>query len=388
MTGSSESDEEGSDLIMEANGIALTITAGARKRISGKNPLTDTWSKLTRGVEKIFGVVKNSGKVTKTEQAEILGATLEIFALATSALNTKCSAIRGEYRDNHATLLRTLQSQKKAIDALTEKLAEGPTHASYARAAASKGAREGPEPPPPKRHIVVIEPITPKQGQTASQVKDEVAGAFSPSKEKVKIKSVWSTKAKKVVLETATAEDLNKIKSLETLTKSFKITEPKKRKPLVILYDVDASLEPADLIKKIGRQNDVSTEHVTARFKTGPKDQATVHWVLEADPETRKKLLNAGRVYVGYQACKAKDFLQVTRCMKCNDLGHPAKYCKGEECCSRCGETGHRKGDCTKQRVCVPCSKRKLKCKKPGSDQCQARKFVEARLKEGVDYGD
>ncbi|KAG8240039.1 hypothetical protein J437_LFUL019607, partial [Ladona fulva] len=65
------------------------------------------------------------------------------------------------------------------------------------------------------------------------------------------------------------------------------------------------------------------------------------------------------KVYAGWMSHFVKDHLEVTRCYKCQGLGHTAQYCREQkDICGHCAESGHRIEDCprkNKREVCANC---------------------------------
>ncbi|KAE8740127.1 hypothetical protein FOCC_FOCC014363 [Frankliniella occidentalis] len=123
----------------------------------------------------------------------------------------------------------------------------------------------------------------------------------------------------------------------------------------MIVYDVDSNLSGEELDKKISEQNfrnlnkDIQTDvPLKAKFKTGPKEKAKVHWLVEVAPGIRQFLIDQGRLYLGWKSHKVTDYLKVPTCQKCRDLGHMRKYCQEKgDTCKKCGEKGHKKKECT-----------------------------------------
>lgn len=76
-------------------------------------------------------------------------------------------------------------------------------------------------------------------------------------------------------------------------------------------------------------------------FKTGKRDQAVTNWVAEVDPGLRTRILDQGRIFLEWTACKIKDFTSVSRCCNCQQYGHVGKHCKGKKICSICAQEGH-----------------------------------------------
>lgn len=126
------------------------------------------------------------------------------------------------------------------------------------------------------------------------------------------------------------------------------------------------------------------------RFRTGPKGKAVTNYFAEVDPILRRLLLRKGRVFVGFRALTVRDYLVVSSCVNCQDLGHVSKYCHSkEEVCGHCEKAGHRRAECPdkiKPAVCIPCLKRGKKCANVRG-QCQTYKIMVDRLAEKTDYG-
>ncbi|KAG5867378.1 hypothetical protein JTB14_008494 [Gonioctena quinquepunctata] len=89
------------------------------------------------------------------------------------------------------------------------------------------------------------------------------------------------------------------------MKKSFKCELPKKKRPLVIIYDVSSNRTEKEIIEDIRMQNfeNISeedfNEEFKIRFKTGPKGKSTVHLVAEVSPQLRKRMY--GRRYWIYE---------------------------------------------------------------------------------------
>jgi len=105
-------------------------------------------------------------------------------------------------------------------------------------------------------------------------IKEEVINKVNPKTDKIKIKSMKQIKANSVVMEFDTWSDLQKFKNhpkLETL----QIEEPKKKNPLLILYDVDSLITASELKENIVQQNlerkfPIEENDIIPRFKTEP----------------------------------------------------------------------------------------------------------------------
>jgi hypothetical protein len=81
--------------------------------------------------------------------------------------------------------------------------------------------------------------------------------------------------------------------------------------------------------------------------------------VIELEAMIRKLRLQS-KIKLGWQLCKAEDYVAVTRCFKCLRYNHGYRECKGEETCSiYAGD--HRLMDCVAEPKTYKCFKCTLK---------------------------
>ena len=242
------------------------------------------------------------------------------------------------------------------------------------------------------KHVILIKG---KHGEQAKNIQQEIVKVLDPKKDKMKIKSCRIT-TKAVVLETATAEDAEKILNNTELKHKFTCEKQKKKNPLMILYNVPTSMKEEEITEFIHEQNfeHMSKEEFeksfTLRFKTGPRNAPTVHHVAEVTGAMRNEIKAKHRLFLQFNSIVAKDFIQVAKCNNCQDLNHIAKFCSKEQVCSHCGTHDHNKKDCPDHNMpakCIPCLNRKKKCNAKTKEDCQTYLLLKQRLIDNTNYG-
>lgn len=112
--------------------------------------------------------------------------------------------------------------------------------------------------------------------------------------------------------------------------------------------------------------------------------------VFECTPRMREALIVRGTLHVGWQTVDVYDYVTVTCCNKCQQYGHPEKFCRSQEVvCGKCGESGHRAVKCAATFLCCATCKRfkRDSAHMTASADCPARKYAEERFIQQVQYG-
>ncbi|KAE9523197.1 hypothetical protein AGLY_016430 [Aphis glycines] len=122
---------------------------------------------------------------------------------------------------------------------------------------------------------------------------------------------------KGVVLLITPADESTKEAIVSIAKEGFGITETGNYLPRIIIYDVDRDIAPEVLMRKIVEQNTelgITDEEIfkfRPRFRTGPKDNTYVHWVLEVQPEVLNKIVNK-RINISLSACNVREYLNIS----------------------------------------------------------------------------
>lgn len=217
---------------------------------------------------------------------------------------------------------------------------------------------------PPKK-VVLAYPE--KDGQTSDETKALIQDKCHPTEEGWKVKNFRRIRGGGMLIEAGDEQTLTKIKNSQRLKEiGLRIEEPKKRGPKVIIYDIPRTDDNDKLLERLFQQNlqdkgfdkEETIKQMTIRLRTG-KNKDNVNIVIEGPAKIRHELIKQETVYIGFAACKVKDFLVPMRCYKCQQYGHLSKTCKGKDRCSKCGDEGHGFKECNSKEkdACANCKK-------------------------------
>lgn len=252
-----------------------------------------------------------------------------------------------------------------------------------------------------KEKIVIVKPkaIVGSEKQTREKVMKTLKASLT-EENNLKIKKAVGVRGGGVLLVMDSNEDKNRILGEEILSNpNLKVSEPQKFLPKLIVYDVPAGLGPHELTKEIYNRNfrnSFSQENFIKEFKpsfkVGPRGKEHVHWVVECSPGLRKDIINRLRLYIAWVSCRVKDYVAISRCFKCQGLGHVGKYCKKEQnICGHCACEGHEVKNCPKimeRPICINCKNQKSSDTHKVSDKnCPAYVKAMQQLIDKTDYG-
>jgi len=179
-------------------------------------------------------------------------------------------------------------------------------------------------------------------------------------KSKLKIKNTRQMNKKGLVIEVDSINNKEIIKAAKLEEIGMKVEEPRRIKPMIIIYDVEKDYSPEELKEELISKNiEDNTEEnaeelsrkINFRYGFSTNNPNRRNWIVQMDSKIWKHLMAKGKVYINWKAHNIKEYINVIRCFKCHGYGHIAKACNQESLCEKCGEKDHMKTSCTKSTV-------------------------------------
>lgn len=358
-------------------------------------------------------------KVNKEVKAIVTGAAEKIrLRLVADAIET--GVLRGKVSTMETVVGKMIDAQQgieEKVDALIKRpvtIASGlqpEARKSYAGITAggkpdsSKIVVQGVQRElPPLQPTVLFYPSAP-EGKSSEDTRKALQKVLDPKKDGFQPVRTRKIKGAGVLLQTSCAGGLANLQKVAKRIEAvgFKMVQPTGRLPRIVLYDVprgepaaDAALfEEIFLNNIIEKTNLTKEDHLRTMRRVslfGRRDSGFMNMIVTCHPDARKALIDSGHCYLGWNACRVRDFIGATRCFKCHLYGHVAKNCTAEvKTCRHCSEQGHDLEDCPKKAlaaVCATCKRFNRPANHPTGDRnCPAHlAAVEAQVRM-TDYG-
>ncbi|KAJ0169177.1 hypothetical protein K1T71_014903 [Dendrolimus kikuchii] len=244
---------------------------------------------------------------------------------------------------------------------------------------------------------VIFYPKPDSDIKSSEETKKALQNAVTPAASGIKVTGVRMVGNAGVVVRTPTAEAAARLKSVAP--PNLRIAEPKSRLPCVLLRYLRVEYDNDVLIREIHKVNleedkDLPLEVFAKACKAVAKRTIGQKFmvVLECSPKVRDALIRLKRLYVGWDEAEVCDYVRATCCNKCQQYGHPEKYCRAAtETCGQCGENGHRSTVCKSETVyCATCKRFKRSdhtTHKTVSLHCPARLHAQQEALNRTQYG-
>jgi len=355
--------------------------------LCSSHPITSRSSKLYLEIVKAHGEIlqeiQNDSRITVARKELISKKMDNILKLALD-MNVNQAILETELAQ-----AKTAQSQPTQVQEILAKVTEIASSTSSIQAPHKTQSIRQDFPPltyagaasnqptvlqaPLKTHSIVVRPAP---GNTTSEMQTEVQNALNPRQTGLQIEGIRTTGKGEIIIRAPSAKAQKQIQEKLSPLSSVQAAPLGKRAPLVAVYGVPHNLTSEELVKAVHIQNFPETppsdfaKDFQPKFKFGPKKQDVEHWAVAVTPTLRNTLRSLERIYVDYRSAQIKDFLSITRCLKCAGLGHHAAKCNAPQVCLRCGSPSHKEQACNNPTICIPCKRRGQTCEKAGKKDC------------------
>jgi hypothetical protein len=234
---------------------------------------------------------------------------------------------------------------------------------------------------------------------SADKIKDTLQKTINPTDKGWQIVRMRKKGANEVIIDANSTSEAKRIVEDNDIIKcGLTASIIPKTSPKLIIRNIPRTMDEKEVTGAIYNQNSIGIPpeefktQLRIAFKTGRRDGDTYNLVIEVNPTLRKQLLDKESIYLGWSRCSITDFINVTRCYKCQSFGHIAKYCRSNEIiCGHCAKAGHDTSLCPSKNdppKCLACAKNNKQSEHSSrSPQCPSYLAARAQAISRVDYG-
>lgn len=205
--------------------------------------------------------------------------------------------------------------------------------------------------------VIIVEA---NKNENNTNIKEELKKKIDPSSLEVGVTMGKTTRNGGLVIRCENNAACEKVKNKiqEEMGQNFNVKMAKKNNPLIKVAGINVEENTEDLVQKIVKQNKLE-EHanfvIDLKKKMKPFNYR-FNAILEVDGKTFKSILETGKIKIGWSICSVSEYIKVTRCYKCSQYGHIAKYCNNKLTCPKCAEE-HESKECKEENSekCINC---------------------------------
>lgn len=338
----------------------------ADRRLEGKVIVDDLVAKLTAS--------------RLAEKAELVKSVLDLYEIV---IQQKLEVVQLTEQLTFQ-MVKTIEQENRA--------AKAPSFADVTRDNTTDRAEPVQVPKRPSEHVVLVYPEHP--GKDSGPLRTKLKKAISPKNLKIAINDIKNIKGGGLLVKTGSAEAAKTLEETIRGNNDLKgvITKlPSKRKPRIIIYNVQAEAPETEVLEAL-REKYTFSEQPSHKFNI--KGREGHHVVLELAPSDFNTVMKDKKVNIGWKRTTITEYLRATQCFKCTGYGHVAANCSQQQRCMTCGKKGHSWENCQKDPHCRQCEtankhkKQNYRTDHSAKDQtCPCRKFEIELLRKRVDYG-
>jgi hypothetical protein len=203
--------------------------------------------------------------------------------------------------------------------------------------------------------------IQPKNQQINSQTKSDIFQNIDPLERQIQIGRIKNVKNGGVLIAGNSTVDNEKLKKLavDKLSNAYEVKEVKPLNPRIRVVGMSEKWELEHLTSYLIQINkhlfSIKPECKIINFGPTKKNDKIFQALVQVDQDSYSKIIDAGRLIVGYDSCNVYDAIEVRRCFNCNEFQHIATNCKNQLTCPKCG-FGHDLKNCKSTfKRCVNC---------------------------------
>lgn len=310
-------------------------------------------------LQEMVNAIVRAKKTPSPTQAKQLANYTQDAKVHLNRIQTQYLQLQGKYLEQANTISKLINKNTKDIAKIQETIIKEvskinitnlpvnqPTqsYASIAKAGQPINAKANTK-------VILIYPKEENKNQSSEETKLEIQKCLHPKRMKLQVNRISKIRNGGIALEIPKdrVEELNQV-----LKTGFDTRSPKINRPKFKIFDVPADMDKEKFVQEAYDQNftdnlsfEVFQNHFIPLFKTGPRNENTTQWIVEIGKAVREHISENDRIYLGWQACKIKPYIIVTRCFKCHRYGHSAKACAQENpTCGHCAKEGHSLKEC------------------------------------------
>ena len=190
--------------------------------------------------------------------------------------------------------------------------------------------------------------ITPKGGTGADDLKSDIKQMGKRETQLPKPKDVIKTKNDQLILKLRNKNEVEVMRKAllekESIKDNSRITTSKRGRDRLILLSVSKEIEEEDLAKILGEELDEQNMDYEIERKLVTK-AGNHNWVINVDERAKSYLLARKRICIDYERIRVVEYIQITRCYRCQKFGHTSYKCENAQVCPKCVEN-HAEKEC------------------------------------------
>ena len=258
--------------------------------------------------------------------------------------NTMFSTFKNEFEQ---TILSRMDGVNKNLQNVVDSMPQAQSYASIASTSKSS---------------FILKPKNSVQPTTVT--KSDMLRNINPVTSNINIAKVKNARNGSVVVYCENGEESVKFEELARgkLGDKYDVKQLATLNPRLKVVGMSEKFEDNVLLEYIMKQNKhlfgANSQCKIINITTLRKNRNIYQAILQLDKLTYNKVLNCGKLFIGYDYCSVFDAIDLRRCFKCCGFHHLANHCSlDKHICPRCSEF-HSVKECKSDVFkCVHCSK-------------------------------